>query len=1020
MDKTKSASAPRLSLNCRKLFCLLVFAAFVAGFSPALEAATFTVNTLFDPGSDPTPNGTCANGPGGTCTLREAIVEANALGGTNTINISITGTIGLNSILQNLSTSMSIAGPGAASLTISRSQNVFTIFNVTGSGVTVNISGVTISNGLAQGAGNGGGVRNSNGATANLTNCTVTANQTNNGNGAGISNETGATMTLTGVTVSSNTAFSSGNGGGIYNQGSLTLTNCTVSGNTSGGVGGVLNSGTLNISGSVINGNHGRFTGGVSSSNSLTLNTSTVSGNDIPTFDNGIGGLELSGTATITNCTISGNTTGRSGLAGGIYNSGSLTVKNTTVHGNTATIAPQFFPLSTGGGIRNANGTLSVQSCTITGNAADLGGGIITSAAGTTLRNSILADNTATTSGPDLDGNFASDGYNLIRTPTDATITPNGGAGPDTTGLDPKLGPLQNNGGSTFTRALLDGSPAIDKGDDGSPTATTDQRGSTRPVDLNNSLYPNVADGSDIGAYEAQTVPPDTTPPTVTINQASGQADPTNAGPINFTVVFSESVSNFATGDVTLSGTAGATTATVTGSGTTYNVAVTGMTTNGTVIATINAGVATDAAGNPNTASTSTDNTVTYDATRPSVTINQASGQADPANASGPINFTVVFSESVSNFATGDVNLSGSAGATTGTVTGSGTTYNVAVSGMTADGTVIATVSSGAATDAAGNTNTASTSTDNTVTFDGTAPVVSSISRAVGAQNPTDAATVDFVVVFSEAVSGVDVNDFALTTDGTISGATIDNVASNSASNYTVTVSTGTGSGTIRLDVSDNDSITDTAGNPLGGPGTGNGDFTNGETYTIDKTSPTVTIDQAAGQADPTDAAPINFTAVFSKPVTGFDAADIQITGTADANNAVVTEIAPNDSTTFNVAVSGMNQSGTVIAAIQANAATDSLGHPSDASTSTDNTVTFDLSALRILSITKNPSEVVLLCIGIPGNYYVAVSAPEAIGPYGNPSPPMQADGNGLFEYHDGTQPQPAKRFYYVKSATGP
>jgi hypothetical protein len=115
-----------------------------------------------------------------------------------------------------------------------------------------------------------------------------------------------------------------------------------------------------------------------------------------------------------------------------------------------------------------------------------------------------------------------------------------------------------------------------------------------------------------------------------------------------------------------------------------------------------------------------------------------------------------------------------------------------------------------------------------------------------------------------------------------------------------------------------------------------------------------------------------------------------------------------------------MNQSGTVIAAIQANAATDSLGHPSDASTSTDNTVTFDLSALRILSITKNPSEVVLLCIGIPGNYYVAVSAPEAIGPYGNPSPPMQADGNGLFEYHDGTQPQPAKRFYYVKSATGP
>ena len=93
----------------------------------------------------------------------------------------------------------------------------------------------------------------------------------------------------------------------------------------------------------------------------------------------------------------------------------------------------------------------------------------------------------------------------------------------------------------------------------------------------------------------------------MTINQASGQADPTNASPINFTVVFSETVTGFATGDVTLSGTAGGTlVGTVTGSGTTYNVAVSGMTGSGTVIATIAAGVATDAAGNNNAASTST------------------------------------------------------------------------------------------------------------------------------------------------------------------------------------------------------------------------------------------------------------------------------------------------------------------------------------------------------------------------------------------------------------------------------
>ncbi len=114
----------------------------------------------------------------------------------------------------------------------------------------------------------------------------------------------------------------------------------------------------------------------------------------------------------------------------------------------------------------------------------------------------------------------------------------------------------------------------------------------------------------------------DNVAPSVTINQKAGQTDPANIGPILFTVVFSESTTNFATGDVSLSGTAGATTATVSGSGTTYEVSVTGMTVSGTVIADILAGRATDAAGNSNTASTSTDKTVTYDITIPSGTIN--------------------------------------------------------------------------------------------------------------------------------------------------------------------------------------------------------------------------------------------------------------------------------------------------------------------------------------------------------------------------------------------------------------
>jgi LPXTG-motif cell wall-anchored protein len=101
---------------------------------------------------------------------------------------------------------------------------------------------------------------------------------------------------------------------------------------------------------------------------------------------------------------------------------------------------------------------------------------------------------------------------------------------------------------------------------------------------------------------------------TVTIDQSVAQVDPTSNSSILFDVVFSEAVIGFVTGDVTLGGTAGATTATVTGGPTNYTVTVTGMTTTGTVIASIAAGRATDAASNPNFASTSTDNTVQWNA----------------------------------------------------------------------------------------------------------------------------------------------------------------------------------------------------------------------------------------------------------------------------------------------------------------------------------------------------------------------------------------------------------------------
>ena len=267
----------------------------------------------------------------------------------------------------------------------------------------------------------------------------------------------------------------------------------------------------------------------------------------------------------------------------------------------------------------------------------------------------------------------------------------------------------------------------------------------TFTVSLTNSVNAAIADGQGDGTILNDDI-------SVMINQALGQADPTNTSPINFTVVFSEAVTGFDGSDVVLSGTAGATTAVVTGSGTTYNVAVSGMTQNGTVIATIAAGGATGANGT-NSASTSTDNMVTYDTIAPTVTVNQAAGQPDPTNVS-PINFTAVFSEVVTGFDAADVSTAGStatipaANIVVTNPSSDGKTFNIAVS-PTTSGFVTISIPANAAVDAANNGNTASTSMDNTVTF-----FVGAIVIAVdddGMANPfdCDAATPSFMTIQS-------------------------------------------------------------------------------------------------------------------------------------------------------------------------------------------------------------------------------------------------------------------------------
>ncbi|MBL0268188.1 MAG: choice-of-anchor D domain-containing protein [Chitinophagaceae bacterium] len=121
--------------------------------------------------------------------------------------------------------------------------------------------------------------------------------------------------------------------------------------------------------------------------------------------------------------------------------------------------------------------------------------------------------------------------------------------------------------------------------------------------------------------------------------------------------------------------------------------------------------------------------------------------------------------------------------------------------------------------------------------LDATAPIVK-FSTRVGT-SPTSAASVNFIVTFSESVTGVDTiapfNDFVLTTSPGINGEFVTGVTPTSGTTYSVNVNTGSGNGTIRLDMVDNNSIVDAASNPLGGAAVGDGDFTTGQVYDIEK-----------------------------------------------------------------------------------------------------------------------------------------------------------------------------------------
>lgn len=281
------------------------------------------------------------------------------------------------------------------------------------------------------------------------------------------------TVYLSDLTITNGLAPNSGlgSGGGVFNEGTLTLKRCVVSGNTAAYSGG----GIVNY----VNG-------------TMYLADTTVSGN----LADQAAGIENDGTLVMSGCTVSGNNA-NTGAGGGIGNTDSLTMTNCTIANNTA---------GQGGGIYASTGLIYMLNVTISGNTAADGGGIanISSTSfpdsGLLSDNCVIAANTGTT-GPDISGEFVSNlGYNLIGSPKDAVITSKTGDQIGTAGspLKPQLGNLADNGGPTLTMNPNVGSPLIDTGPAGAAGPTTfpdtDQRGVARPIGAK----------SDIGAVEYQ------------------------------------------------------------------------------------------------------------------------------------------------------------------------------------------------------------------------------------------------------------------------------------------------------------------------------------------------------------------------------------------------------------------------------------------------------------------------------------------------------------------------------------
>ena len=275
-------------------------------------------------------------------------------------------------------------------------------------------------------------------APVELINLTITSGNPNNessgyypSSGGGIYNA--GTLAITNSTISSNSAQDLG--GGVYNEGTLTLTRGVVEGNDSGSAGGGLyNDGTLTITESTIAGNTAYICGGVVNNyGTLTIADSAISDNS---SEYGGGITNTYGTLTISNSIISGNYTENYG--GGIGNyGGSLVITDSTISENYA--------LYYGGGIYGESGTLTICDSTVTGNDADIGAGIYCAfSSELTLTNSTVSGNTAY----DYGGGIYNDGK---LTTTNCTVSGNTASGSDSS----SGGGVYNSGTLTMTNCAV-------------------------------------------------------------------------------------------------------------------------------------------------------------------------------------------------------------------------------------------------------------------------------------------------------------------------------------------------------------------------------------------------------------------------------------------------------------------------------------------------------------------------------------------------------------------------------------